>query len=104
MMRIVFFLVALLMNSTPVKAADELGRLFFDAKQRAGLDEKRKLQKTKGFHASSVSPEGEQSQSTGEMESVVIPEPRVTGKVTRSSGNNTVWINHHPNYKPRVGP
>ena len=84
--------------------AEELGRLFFDAKQRTTLDEKRKMEKVKGSTAQLVTrkPELDEVLSNTEVQSVRLPEPRITGRVTRSSGNNTVWINHYPQYKKSV--
>ena len=84
--------------------AEELGRLFFDAKQRMTLDEKRKTETVKGSTAQLITwkPELDGALPDAEVQSVPLPEPRITGKVIRSSGNNTVWINHYPQYKRSV--
>ncbi len=105
-MRAVLVLIALMgfVAPAPSAVAQELGRLFFDATQRATLDEKRKTQTVKGAAGQVITrkPESDDRSSDAEPQSVRLPEPRITGKVIRSSGNNTVWINHHPNYKKSV--
>lgn len=94
----------LLAVATERTLGDELGRLFFDVKQRVALDEKRKKQNTKGITTSIASGDIEASNEELETQSVPLPTPRITGKVVRSSGNNTVWINQYPHYKKSASP
>ena len=77
--------------------AAELGRLFFSAQERQLLNQKRALPAPDLARESLA--KQERSASPELMESVPLPPPKVTGRVTRSSGNDTVWINHHPQYK-----
>ncbi len=90
-------LLILLATGIPDAQADELGRLFFSAEERRLLNQKRVLP------APDLAREALSKQelvaSAKVMESVTLPEPKVTGKVIRSSGNNTVWMNHRPQYK-----
>ena len=90
-------LLLLLLLAFPSVIAEELGRLFFSAVERQVLNQKRSLpapDKTAGSL-----PIQKPAASFDSMESVPLPAPKVTGQVTRSSGNNTVWVNHHPQYK-----
>ena len=90
-------LLLLLLLAFPSVIAEELGRLFFSAEERQVLNQKRSLpapDKTDGSL-----PTQKPAASFDSMESVPLPPPKVTGRVTRSSGNDTVWINHQPQYK-----
>jgi hypothetical protein len=80
------------------RAAD-LGRLFFSADERRIMNQKRvaPMRETKRDVAPKAS---EESTAVLEpAESVQLPPPKITGQVIRSSGNNTVWVNHYPQYK-----
>ena len=82
--------------------AEEFGRLFFNAAERKAMNEKRASPKPKPI-ASVPKKEGvepEVKTSAEVRESVRLLEPKITGKVIRSSGNNTIWVNHAPNYLP----
>ena len=90
-------LLLLLLLAFPSVIAEELGRLFFSAEERQVLNQKRSLpapDKTDGSL-----PTQKPAASFDSMESVPLSAPKVTGRVTRSSGNDTVWINHQPQYK-----
>ena len=91
-------LLLLLLLVFPSVIAEELGRLFFSAEERQVLNQKRSLP------APDLAREALSKQelvaSDEPTESVRLPPPKVTGRVTRSSGNDTVWINHSPNYVP----
>lgn len=65
--------------SSPVCAADELGRLFFTQEQRAILD-----------HARRTQPQASQDNEAS-YEGVTL-----SGIVTRSDGKRTVWVNGQP--------
>ena len=90
-------LLILLVTRIPAAQAAELGRLFFSADERRVLNQKRALP------APDVARKAlsKQELAAGDepTESVPLPPPKVTGRVTRSSGNDTVWMNHHPQYK-----
>jgi hypothetical protein len=76
---------ALLLAAPPVHAADaSLGRLFYTPQQRAELDRKR---------------------ATNAVEAEVVVESLVTvnGRVSRSSGKTTTWINGVPQYDTYTG-
>jgi len=76
---------ALLLAAPPVHAADaSLGRLFYTPQQRAELDRKR---------------------ATNAIETEVVVESLVTvnGRVSRSSGKTTTWINGVPQYDTYTG-
>ena len=60
--------------AVPHAAADELGRLFFTPQQRQDLDHRRE-------------------RNIQEKEVVVESSVTVNGKVTRSSGKTTTWVN-----------
>ena len=64
----------------PPAIADDLGRLFFSAEQRALLDARRK------------------ARIPDKPVSVIIESPvtRVDGFVSRGSGKSTVWVNSQP--------
>jgi hypothetical protein len=78
--------------------ADDLGRLFFDSDQRRNLDQNRLnvAAEPARVPAAKVSPDKDKNQAA--IASVPIPPQRITGRVTRSSGNNTVWVNQTPSY------
>lgn len=87
----------------PLANAEQLGRLFFSDAERKALNEKRLSAKIKPTarieKKDATAPDAETS--TEVSESVRLPEPKITGKVIRSSGNDTVWLNHSPNYLPK---
>ncbi|MEO5860929.1 MAG: hypothetical protein ABIW48_00500 [Burkholderiales bacterium] len=86
---------------TTVLPAEELGRLFFNAAERKAMNEKRLPPNPKPIAsvAKRESPAREAKAPGEESESVRLPDPKITGKVLRSSGNNTIWLNHYPQYK-----
>ena len=90
-------LLIVLATQVPGVQAEELGRLFFNAQERQLLNQKRALP------APDVAREALSKKELAAVdeptESVPLPPPKVTGRVTRSSGNDTVWINHQPQYK-----
>ncbi len=90
-------LLILLATRIPAAQAEELGRLFFGAEERRVLNQKRALPAPD--LAQEALPKQEPAAGDEPTESVPLPPPKVTGRVTRSSGNDTVWINHHPQYK-----
>lgn len=63
--------------AAPVSATEELGRLFFTPQQRQELDRRR---------------------AANAQEALVVQESSVTlsGRVSRSSGKSTTWINNIP--------
>ncbi len=63
--------------AAPVSAAEDLGRLFFTPQQRQELDRRR---------------------AANAQEALVVQESSVTlsGRVSRSSGKSTTWINNVP--------
>ena len=79
--------------------AEEIGRLFFSAEQRQILQQQRAAPlplpppETPAKAKSAVTAKQEPA------ESVPVTPPKITGKVLRSSGNNTVWLDHKPQYK-----
>jgi hypothetical protein len=77
-------LLALLSRALPASAAEELGRLFFTPQQRQALDRRR---------AANI------------QESLVVQESTLTlqGKVSRSSGRTTTWINGVPQHDSQRG-
>jgi hypothetical protein len=89
-----------LMGMAPLNAA-ELGRLFFSAAERKAMNEKRALPPPKPIAtvAKKESVESDVKESAEAGESVRLPNPKMTGKVIRSSGNNTIWLNQYPQYK-----
>ncbi len=89
-------LLILLAPGMPAAPAEELGRLFFRADERRVLNQKRALPAP--YVAREALPKQELAASDEPTESVPLPPPKVTGRVTRSSGNDTVWMNHHPQY------
>ena len=91
-------LLILLATRIPAAQAEELGRLFFSADERRVLNQKRALPAPDV--AREALPKQELAASDEPTESVPLPPPKVTGRVTRSSGNDTVWMNHSPNYLP----
>ena len=90
-------LLILLATRIPAAQTEELGRLFFSAQERQLLNQKRALPAPDLARESLA--KQELAASPELTESVPLPPPKVTGRVTRSSGNDTVWINHHPQYK-----
>jgi hypothetical protein len=83
--RCALLLVALLLATPAAHAADaDLGRLFYTPQQRAELDRKR---------------------ATNAVEAEVVVESLVTvnGRVSRSSGKTTTWINGVPQYDTYAG-
>jgi hypothetical protein len=86
-------------------SAEELGRLFFTPQERQALNAKRELG-AKPAVVAAVPGEGPGpvEDAREEPESVIVPEPSVTGFVIRSSGNNTVWVNQRPNYGEQLSP
>jgi hypothetical protein len=73
----ILVLIAVLAGGAPALHAQELGRLFFTAEQRAALDARRKA-RVPDKPAAAV---------------VASPVTRVDGYVKRSGGPSTVWIN-----------
>ena len=90
-------LLILLATGIPAAQAEELGRLFFSADERRVLNQKRALPVPDLARESLL--KQERAASGEPTESVPLPPPKVTGRVTRSSGNDTVWMNHQPQYK-----
>jgi hypothetical protein len=82
-------------------AAEDLGRLFFNAQERQVLNQKRALVATNTQDVSipKTSTALEANASLEAKELVPLTLLKVTGQVVRSSGNNTIWINHSPHYK-----
>jgi hypothetical protein len=93
--------IALLAWSAPALSADELGRLFFNATERRAMDEKRRAPKPPPVASTIKNPiaEPEPKPQADITESVPLREPKITGQVIRSSGNNTIWVNHYPQYQ-----
>ena len=90
-------LLILLATRIPAAEAEELGRLFFSAEERRVLNQKRALPAPDLAREALL--KQDLAASFDSMESVPLPPPKVTGRVTRSSGNDTVWMNHQPQYK-----
>ena len=90
-------LLILLATRIPAAEAEELGRLFFSAEERWVLNQKRALPAPDLAREALL--KQDLAASFDSMESVPLPPPKVTGRVTRSSGNDTVWMNHQPQYK-----
>jgi hypothetical protein len=88
----------------PAIGSDQLARLFFNTTERQAMNEKRRMPKhqTPAVANSMKNPSAETESKTQDdvTESVEPRPPKITGQVIRSSGNNTVWINHAPNYLP----
>lgn len=83
--RCAMLVAALLLAAPSARAADtSLGRLFYTPQQRAELDRKR---------------------ATNAVETEVVVESLVTvnGRVSRSSGKTTTWINGVPQYDTYAG-
>jgi hypothetical protein len=102
-------LVAALTAVSVSAHAQELGRLFFTAQERQALDDKRKAGVNKNAAATQTAATALPAESVPvpEAESVIVPEPVITGFVVRSSGKNTVWVNQQPAYSdnlPSIGP
>jgi hypothetical protein len=93
--------VGIMLVSIPSLHADELGRLFFSPAERKAMNERRASPPPKPIanapKKESVEPDVQESTEAGE--SVRLPNPKMTGKVIRSSGNNTIWFNQYPQYK-----
>jgi hypothetical protein len=81
--------------------AEELSRLFFDKQERQILNQKRSLVPPVAVQGAGpkITPSREPTASLEPTEPVPLPAPKVTGQVIRSSGNNTIWLNHNPRYK-----
>ena len=83
----------------PKVSAEELARLFFSAQERQALSQKRLAPpkaETKKLQSEIAS---DTVANEDVSESVVLPPPKITGRVVRSSGNNTVWMNQHPQFR-----
>jgi hypothetical protein len=80
MKRSLFFLAFLGLAQAQVTWAQELGRLFFTAEQRAALDARRRARVP----------------DTPTVAVVASPTTRVDGFVRRSGGPSTVWVNGEP--------
>jgi hypothetical protein len=74
-----FLLGLVLAGASAAGAAQEPGKLFFTPEQREALDARRKARIPDKPAAAAQS-----------------PATRIDGKVTRSGGNSTVWINGQP--------
>lgn len=70
----------------PMAASDELGRLFFTPEQRQQLDQRR------------ANPIDERPAVAAQSEESLVT---VNGRVTRSSGKTTTWLNGVPQYDSR---
>lgn len=81
--------------------AEELGRLFFSSAERKAMNENPVSAAPKSVVAvtQKENPAPEPKASAEVSKSVRLPALKVTGKVIRSSGNNTIWVNHSPQYK-----
>jgi hypothetical protein len=80
-------------------SADELGRLFFSAEERRLLDQKRTTPSQVSSKESMPKLKTESTAKLEPAESVLLAPPTITGRVIRSSGNNTIWFNETPNYR-----
>ena len=78
--------------------ANEIGRLFFSPDQRQNLNQKRSNVTVPPARVPTAKVSPDTVTDPVSTASVPIPPQRITGRVTRSSGNNTVWINQTPNY------
>ena len=90
------FAVAAALLCAPA-CAESLGRLFFSAAERQALDRKPApppVIETKTENLRTPSPAPRPPKRRPEV--VAVPEPKVTGFVTRSSGKNTMWLNQKP--------
>jgi hypothetical protein len=94
---VVFPAVILIAFSLPTDAED-LGRLFFSADQRQNLNQKRSQVAVETTRVPSPKVKRDTIANQAATAVVPIPPQRITGRVTRSSGNNTVWVNQTPNY------
>jgi hypothetical protein len=77
--------LAVLLAAGGAAAAQDIGRLFFTPQQREDLDRRR----------NTVTPET----TAAPVESEVT----VNGRVTRSSGKTTTWVNGQPQYDAYAG-
>jgi hypothetical protein len=91
---------------TPALSAEELERLFFTSAERKAMNEKRvsPAQKPLTGTLKNENPEPEPEAQAEVTESVRLRTPKITGKVIRSSGNDTIWFNQTPNYLPQRSP
>ena len=89
----------MLSGFAPQTSADELGRLFFSAEERQILNQKRIAPIREAKLESVPKADSEPTAALAPAESVPLPPPKITGQVLRSSGNNTIWMNHFPQYK-----
>ena len=91
---------ALILSSlTAVVSADELGRLFFSEKERQTLNQERSNPARVASRDADPKVQSDASANLEPSESVPLPPRTITGRVLRSSGNNTDWVNHFPQYK-----
>jgi len=94
------FLVATAMPARPA----ELGRLFFSPEQRRAMEAAR----VRGPRSTDAERSGRSQDGAGGRPSTIrtepaivdLPPPIVTGYVHRSSGNDTLWVNQQPQYRP----
>lgn len=99
----VWIAVGIITCGAPVANSEELGRLFFDAAERQAMNDKRLSPKPKPIASvtKKESPAPEPKEQAEVTESVRLRAPKITGKVIRSSGNNTLWVNQYPQYQRR---
>ena len=81
-----------------------LGRLFFTPEERRAMDAARiRGARSTGADKSGPAQDGAGGgMSTARTEPAIVdlPPPIVTGYVHRSSGNDTLWVNQKPQYRP----
>jgi hypothetical protein len=92
------FTALVLVMIAPVTHSEELARLFFSAPERQALSQKRLAPPKSVSTKSQTEIAADANANEDVSESVVLPPPKITGRVVRSSGNNTIWVNHSPNY------
>lgn len=86
--------LVILSGFAPQTSAEDLGRLFFSADERRILNQKRSAPSQETSREAVPKPVA----NLEPAESVQLAPPKITGRVVRSSGNNTVWVNETPNY------
>lgn len=91
--------IAVVFGGLSPAGSAEMGRLFFTPQERQALNQKRLRAQASGAHKTDAKSDAELMADAEPIESVPLPPPKITGKVTRSSGNNTLWVNHYPQYK-----
>jgi hypothetical protein len=79
--------------------AEELARLFFTPQERQSLNQKRVAPPVMPTPKFATQPIPAPADVERTADSVALPPAKITGRVVRSSGNNTVWINHYPQYR-----